>query len=178
MKLFVVLSLLFVSFSVSVRADFTVSAEVTRSAVYSADLNKVSEYFKNISVYQKNFPGIISVKRLSGNESQWTYEIKAPMASPVRMPFVLVEKAATEDYMVFESKNPYPDYFKCTAKLITLSENETRISITISLKMVRENATDVHFMAPILGEKFISKEMKKDITEDLTTFLARCKKEI
>lgn len=160
------------------RAEFTVSADVTNGAVFNVNISRASEYFKDISVYQRNFPGIISVKKLGGKESEWVYEIDAPLASPVRMSFVLVETISSEDYTVFESKTKTPDYFKCSARMVSLGEEETRISITIKIKMVRESGGDVHFMAPILGEKFISKEMKKDLTKALSTFLAKCKKEV
>lgn len=160
------------------RADFTVSADVTNGAVFKANIGRVTEYFKDISVFQRNFPGIISVKKLGDKESEWIYEIDAPLASPVRMPFILVETISSEDYMVFESKSKTPDFFRCSTRMVQLGEEETRISITIKLKMVRESGSDVHFMAPILGEKFISKEMKKDLASALSTFLSKCRKEI
>ena len=171
--LFVMLAFINIS-----RAEFTVSADVTNGAVFNVNISRASEYFKDINVYQRNFPGIISVKKLGGNESEWVYEIDAPLSSPVRMSFVLVETISSEDYSVFESKSKTPDYFKCSARMVSLGKEETRISITIKIKMVRENGSDVHFMAPILGEKFISKEMKKDLTKALSTFLTKCKKEV
>jgi hypothetical protein len=159
-------------------AEFTVSAEVTRSAVFKAEMKTVADYFRNVKVFEKNFPGVISVQELGGGESKWVYEVDAPLSSPVRMPFILKEVVSTDDYIVFETKKSEPDYFRSSARIITLGENETRLSITIKIKMVRESGSDVHFMAPLLGEKFISKEMKKDITEALETFLSKCKKEI
>jgi hypothetical protein len=178
MKLIV--SILFIVFTfVNIsRADFTVSADVTNGAVFKANISRVTEYFKDISVFQRNFPGIISVKKLGDKESEWVYEIDAPLASPVRMPFILVETISADDYMVFESKTKTPDFFRCSTRMVQLGEEETRISITIKLKMVRESGSDVHFMAPILGEKFISKEMKKDLANALSTFLSKCRKEI
>jgi hypothetical protein len=161
----------------TVKAEFTVSAEVTNGAVFKTSLANLSEYFKNIKIYEKYFPGIISVKELGNKESEWVYEIDAPLASPVRMPFTLYEKVSSEDYIVFETKNKTPDFFRCTARLVSMGENETRISISIKIKMVRDSGGDVHFMAPILGEKFISKEMKKDLSEALSTFLSKCKKD-
>jgi len=175
-----ILSILFIVFSFInlSRAEFTVSAEVTDGAVFKVNISRVTEYFKDISVFQRNFPGIISVKKLGDKESEWVYEIDAPLASPVRMPFILVETISTNDFLVFESKTKTPDYFRCSSRMVSLGDEETRIDITIKIKMVRESGSDVHFMAPILGEKFISREMKKDLAEALSTFLSKCKKEI
>jgi hypothetical protein len=178
MKLIVPLLFIIFAFINISRAEFTVSAEVTDGTVFKVSISRLTEYFKDISVFQRNFPGIVSVKKLSGRESEWVYEIDAPLASPVRMPFILIETISTNEYFVFESKTKAPDYFSCTTRMVSLSNEETRIDITIKIKMIRESGSDVHFMAPILGEKFISKEMKKDLTEALSEFLSKCKKEI
>lgn len=178
MKFIVTIVFTVMLFANLAKAEFTVSAEVTNGAVFKADMVRISEYFRDIKVFQRNFPGIVSVKDLGGKESEWVYEIDAPLASPVRMPFILVEKVSSEDYIVFETKTKTPDFFKCTARMVSMGENETRLSITIKIKMVRESGSDVHFMAPILGEKFISKEMKKDLTKALATFLSKSKKEL
>jgi hypothetical protein len=178
MKLIVSILFIVFSFANISRAEFTVSADVTNGTVFQVNISRATEYFKDISVFQRNFPGIISVKKLGDKESEWVYEIDAPLASPVRMPFILLETISADDYMVFESKSKTPDFFRCSARMISLGEEETRISITIKIKMVRESGSDVHFMAPILGEKFISKEMKKDLSKALSTFLSKCRKEI
>ncbi len=177
MKIYIALILSVFMYISNAKADFTVSAEVTNGAVFKTSLSKLSEYFKNIKIYEKYFPGIISVKDFGNKESEWVYEVDAPLSSPVKMAFTLSEKVSSEDYIVYETKNSTSDYFRCTARLVSMGENETRISISIKIKMVRESASDVHFMAPILGEKFISKEMKKDLSEALSTFLSRCKKD-
>lgn len=178
MKFVAAIAILVLMFVNIAKADFTVSAEVTNGAVFKTDMVRIAEYFRDINVFQRNFPGIISVKDLGNKESEWVYEIDAPLASPVRMPFILVEKVSSEDYIVFETKTKTPDFFKCTARMVSMGESETRLSITIKIKMVRENGSDVHFMAPVLGEKFISKEMKKDLTKALSTFLSKAKKEL
>jgi hypothetical protein len=175
-----IVSILFIVFSfikIS-RAEFTVSADVTDGTVFKVNISRVTEYFKDISVFERNFPGIVSVKKLGDKESEWVYEIDAPLTSPVRMPFILVETISTDEYKVFESKTKTPDYFRCSARMVSLGEEETRIVISIKIKMVRESGSEVHFMAPILGEKFISREMKKDLAKALSTFLSKCKKEI
>jgi len=178
MKLIITILFMVFTFVNISRAEFTVSADVTSGTVLKVNITRATEYFKDIYVFQRNFPGIISVKKLGYKQSEWVYEIDAPLASPVRMPFILEETISSDDYMVFESKSKTPDYFRCSARMVSLGDEETRISITIKIKMVRESGGDVHFMAPILGEKFISKEMKKDLTKALSAFLSKCKKEI
>lgn len=179
-KLILLLSviILFVNFKAFADDGFTVSASVQKSIVFNSKIDKVSSYMKDLNIYKRNFPGIVSVNKLGGIESQWTYEVDAPLSSPMRMSFILVEKSATDYDVVFESKNPIPDYFKCSASLKEIADNKTKMVISIKISMTRESGSDVHFLAPILGEKFISKEMKKQITENLGIFLENCNREI
>jgi uncharacterized protein YcfJ len=44
--------------------------------------------------------------------------------------------------------------------------------------MTRENASDVHFMAGLLGEGFISSQMQNKLDGDLETFIDRATKDM
>ena len=157
---------------------FKVSASVKKSITFSSNIDRVSAYMKNLDVYKKNFPGIVNVKKLEDRQSEWTYEIDAPLSSPMQMSFVLVEKSFSDYFIIYESKNSATDYFRCAAVLEPASENSTVITISISIRMKRESGSDVHFLAPVLGEKFISKEMRKQIEKNLTSFLDNCRREL
>ena len=175
--LFIILNLL-ITLKLSADDGFPVSASVKKSMVFDVKINKVSEFMKDISVFKKNFPGIISVDKKGEKESEWTYEVDAPLSSPMRMTFLLVERSNSENDIVYESKNPKPDYFRCNAVLKEAVNNTTKMSVSIKISMSRESGSDVHFLAPILGEKFISKQMKKQISENLGVFLNNCKIEL
>lgn len=158
--------------------DFKVSASVRKSITFSTNIDRVSTYMKNLDVYKKNFPGIVNVKKLGEKQSEWTYEIDAPLSSPMQMSFILVEKSFSDYFIIYESKNSATDYFRCAAVLEQASESSTVMTISITIRMKRESGSDVHFLAPVLGEKFISKEMRKQIEKNLSAFLNNCKKEL
>jgi hypothetical protein len=158
--------------------SFTISAEVEKSSVVDLPKGFVREYIKNLNIFPKYFPDIVSVKTINDTESEWVYAVDAPLASTYYLTFILVEKESTPGVMLLESKNPEPDYLFCKAVFDSLGENSTNVSINFKIKMTRENASDVHFMAGLLGENFISAQMKNKLDGDLETFIERATKDM
>lgn len=169
----ILLSFLFTGILNAETGSFTISAEVEKSSVVDLPKVFVREYIKELSIFPKYFPDIVSVKTLNNTESEWVYAVDAPLASTYYLTFILVEKESTPGVMLLESKVPEPDYLFCRAVFDSLGENSTKVSITFKIKMTRENASDVHFMAGLLGENFISSQMKDKLDGDLETFIER-----
>jgi uncharacterized membrane protein len=158
--------------------NFTVSAEVEKSSVVNLPKDKVREYISDLSIYPKFFPDIVSVKPLNNYESEWTYRIDAPLASPYYLTFVLVEKSISPDIMILESKDSVTDLLLCKASFAAAGDNRTTVIINFKISMTRENASDIHFLAGILGEGFISDRMHDKLEDDLETFIQRSTKDM
>lgn len=180
MKIFYILILAFLinSSLMSESATFTISASVERNANINLDKEFISTYIKNIEIYPKFFPNVESVKRLSDTESEWLYKVEAPLASPYNLTFVLDDKSKGTDTLLYESKDGSRDYLYCNAVLNQVSEKKTRISFIFKISMTREKASDVHMLAGILGEKFLSEKMKEKLEGDLETFISKATKDM
>ena len=181
MKLFSILLLAFFVNSLSIKsgeASFTISAQVERTANINLDKEFISAYIKNIEIYPKFFPNVVSVTKISDIESEWLYKVEAPLASPYNLTFVLENKSSNTDTLLFESKEGARDYLYCNAVLSQVSEKKTRIDFIFKISMTREKASDVHFLAGIFGEKFLSDRMKEKLEGDLETFISKATKDM
>ncbi len=180
MKIFYILALTFL-INLSARADITsltISASVERNANINLDKEFISTYIKNIDIYPKFFPNVESVKKLNDTESEWLYKVEAPLASPYNLTFVLEDKSKGTDTLLYESKDGSRDYLYCNAVLSKMSEKKTKISFIFKISMTREKASDVHVLAGILGEKFLSEKMKEKLEGDLETFISKATKDM
>jgi|SRR4030095_3269074 len=181
MKIFSVLvitSLLLFTNIHSENASFTISAEVERTASINIEKDFISAYIKNLDIYPKFFPDIVSVIKLNETESQWLYRVEAPLASPYNLIFILVDKSTSADTLLFESKDKTNDYLYCRGILNQVSEKKTKISFLFKISMTREKASDIHFLAGILGEKFLSDKMKEKLEGDLEDFISKATKDM
>ncbi len=174
----ILLSFLLIGTLIAETGTFTISAEVEKSSVVDLPKDFVREYIKELNIFPKYFPDIVSVKTLNDKESEWVYAVDAPLASTYYLTFILVEKESTPSVMFLESKDLEPDYLFCKAVFDSLGESSTNVSIVFKIKMTRENASDVHFMAGLLGEGFISSQMQNKLDGDLETFIDRATKDM
>lgn len=168
----------FIFTSATAKAEFTLKAEVERTASIHLDKEFIAAYIKDLSIYPKFFPNIVSVNKLNDIESEWTYRVEAPLAAPYNLSFVLEDKGQSADSLLFESKDKTMDYLYCSAVLTQTVEKKTKISFVFKISMTREKASDVHVLAGILGEKFLSEQMKSKLEGDLETFISLATKDM
>ena len=171
--------LIFCSFPI-IKAEtvsFTMSAEVERNTAIMLDKDFVSEYIKDLQIYPKFFPNIVSVTKLNDIESEWLYRVEAPLATPYNLTFTLEDKSSG-DTLLLESKDKIKDYLYCQGILSAVNENKTKISFVFKISMTREKASDIHFLAGVLGEKFLSEQMKDKLESDLETFISKASKDM
>lgn len=157
--------------------SFTMSAEVERTASISLDKDFIAQYIKDLQIYPKFFPNIVSVNKLNDIESEWLYLVEAPLATPYNLTFLLEDKSSG-DTLLFESKDKIKDYLYCRGILSQVSEKKTKISFDFKISMTREKASDIHFLAGVLGEKFLSDQMKSKLEGDLETFISKATKDM
>lgn len=180
MKIFSILLLIITVSTATLRAEtvsFTMAAEVERTASVNLQKDFISSYITNLDIYPKFFPNIVSVTKLNDTESEWIYRVEAPLATPYTLSFVLEDRGSS-DTLLFESKDKTKDYLYCQAVLDQVSEKKTRIAFVFKISMTREKASDVHFLAGILGEKFLSEQMKDKLETDLETFISKATKDM
>jgi uncharacterized membrane protein len=158
--------------------SFTLAAEVERNTSINLDKDFIYTYVKDLSIYPKFFPNIVSVTKINDVESEWLYRVEAPLAAPYNLSFLLEDKSPSSDTLLFESKDKLIDYLYCSAVLTQTAEKKTKISFVFKISMTREKAGDIHVLAGILGEKFLSEQMKSKLEGDLETFISKASKDM
>lgn len=159
-------------------ASFTISAEVTRSSSVNLPIEFVSAYIKNLDIYPKFFPHIVSVNNSGDAQSEWVYRIEAPLSSPYNVKFILRDKSPSVDTLLYESIDTIRDYLYCCAILSKVNDNKTKVNFLFKISMTREKASDIHFLAGILGEKFLSEKMKERLESDMEDFISSAVKDM
>ncbi len=169
--------IIFISGLKAETVSFTLAAEVERNTSIALDKDFIASYIKDLQIYPKFFPNIVSVNKLNETESEWLYRVEAPLATPYNLTFVLEDKS-TGDTLLLESKDKTKDYLYCQGILSQVSEKKTKIAFVFKISMTREKASDIHFLAGVLGEKFLSEQMKSKLEGDLETFISKATKDM
>ncbi len=157
---------------------FTIQADVRDSVTLDAGYAAVRQYLNDPNVFTRNFPGILSIRQVGPRRSEWTYEVKPPLSSARRTSYLVNERVADEHTVIFETDPGMNDYMYCRASVAATTDTTTSLMLELKLHSSRENGSDIHFLAPLFGQKFISARMRDQLQGDLTTFFTRITNEV
>jgi hypothetical protein len=153
--------------------NFTIYAEVEKSQIINLPYDYLDLKLRDLSIYQKYYPGMIDVKRIDNKRTSWTYEIDMPLSKNYKTTYILEERSPQKGVLIYETLNNSNDYMFCQASLTQIDINKTELKIKMIIKTVREKGSDIHFLAPLLGQNFISKKMQDKLEEDMNIFFEK-----
>ncbi len=165
-------------FAFFVSGMFTIQADVRDSVTLDAGYAAVRQYLNDPAVFSRNFPGILSIRQVGPRRSEWTYEVKPPLSSARRTSYIVNERYADHSTVIFETDPGTNDYMYCRASVAAATDTTTTLTLELKLHSSRENGSDIHFLAPLFGQTFISARMRDQLMGDLTTFFTRITDEL
>jgi hypothetical protein len=152
---------------------FTIQADVLDSVTLPAECGSIREYLNNRDVFHRHFPGMIGIRRIDAARSEWTYEVTPPLASTRRTSYIVNERHSDANTVIFETDTGADDYLYCRAQVNAATDTTTTLTLELRLRSSREHGSDIHFLAPLLGQDFISARMRDQLKTDITTFFRR-----
>jgi hypothetical protein len=158
---------------------FVVGADASTS--YTVDLSRdaLREYIDDIGLFQRNMPGVVGVTPLGGMRYLYQTEKQVPLAAAIKTDFVIAKSVASDSVTVYESVNPDDlNYMFCRVVIRPLDSLRTMIHIVLRLKLTRESASEIHWLAPVLGSDFMSDQMSDDLNDMLQVFVQRSNQEL
>lgn len=155
--------------------------EAAAEASYSVEVNReaLRGYVDDIGLFARNMPGVIEVRPLGDSTYLYRTERDIPLSGSMQTEFVIRKRMEADSVTTYESVNRDDvNYMLCRVEIRPLTPTSTTIRIQLKLQLSRESASDVHWLAPILGADFISEQMRKDLVTMLDTFIERSNQEL
>ena len=149
-------------------------AEATSSASYEVNIPRDSLrlFVDDIGLFSRHMPGVVSVREAGPDRYVYLTEKELPLAGTMQTEFDICKRVSGDSVFVYESIDPAADNYMLNRVTIRPVDAErTSITIDLKVKLKRESGGDVHWLAPILGEAFISKQMANDLDDMLATFI-------
>ena len=156
-------------------------AEATAEANYTVNLSRqaLAGYVDDIGLFERNMPGVVSVTPLGEERYVYLTEKDLPLAGTMRTEFRIEKITEGDSTTVYRSVDSTAENYMYTRVVITpTSPSASRMRILVQLRLSRENASEVHWMAPLMGEEFISYQMTKDLQSMLETFVEQSTKDL
>lgn len=156
-------------------------AEAAAEASYDVEVNReaLRGYVDDIGLFARNMPGVIEVRPLGDSTYLYRTERDIPLSGPMQTDFVIRKRMEADSVTTYESVDRNDDnYMLCRVVIHPLTATSTTIRIQLRLQISRERASEVHWLAPILGSEFISEQMRKDLVTMLDAFIERSNREL
>ena len=158
-------------FVVEAAAEASYRVEVSREALRG--------YVDDIGLFARNMPGVIEAKPLGDDTYLYRTERDIPLSGPMQTDFVIRKRVEADSITTYESVNlDDENYMLCRVVISPLGPSSTSIRIELRLKLKRERASEVHWLAPVFGSEFISEQMRKDLETMLEEFIERSNQEL
>jgi hypothetical protein len=133
--------------------------------------------FQDIQFLHQTMPGVVGIYDIGGD--QWLYrtERSMPFSGVVRTDFVLVRFAGAS--VTFQTPDPHAsNWMSFRIATQRIDDLRTSVHVRVRVRLVREDGSAIHMLAPLLGEAFISDRMQEDLEGMLSVFGSNVQKEL
>ena len=158
---------------------FTIRAGYSDNIEVKTSIDKVREFFADITNFAEMMPGVMQVHTDSQGVAHWRIQAEIPYVGPMLQKFAveLAENSAERiewSPIRVETEN----FLRYSAEFLEKAKNVTLVHFSQVVELRRKSARDLHFLAGLAGETLISNEMSKRIAEMIRIFIDRAKEKL
>ena len=158
---------------------FVVDASSEASYAVEVSHGILRKYVDDVGLLSRNMPGVVSIQELDNGTYLYQTEKAIPLSKPLRTTFTIRKTLVGDSLTIYRSADIQDDNFmSCKVRLLAEGESRTLITISLRVRLSRRTPSDVHWLAPVLGEDFISGKMRDDLDEMLREFVERSRDEL
>ncbi|MBX3294218.1 MAG: SRPBCC family protein [Acidobacteria bacterium] len=158
---------------------FTIKASYSDQIELEAPLERVREFFADLTNFAALMPGVAKVVIDNKGVAHWEIETTIPVVGLMRQRFMLELAEDSEDRIEwFPIREETRNFLRFSADFLERSANRTLVHFTQMVEMRRQSARDLHTLAGLAGETIISNEMTRRVTEMIQTFITRAKEKL
>ncbi|MBA2379493.1 MAG: hypothetical protein H0V76_07955 [Blastocatellia bacterium] len=158
---------------------FTIKAGYSDDIEMRSNVEKVREFFADISNFAELMPGIASIHTDAKGVAHWKIEAEIPVVGSMMQKFAveLVENSE-ERIEWFPVTEETQNFLRFSAEFFEKARDITQVHFSQMVELRRKSARELHFLAGLAGESIISSEMTKKVTEMIKIFIQRAKEKL
>jgi carbon monoxide dehydrogenase subunit G len=156
-----------------VRADFREDLEI------GASLRRVRSFFVDLENFARLMPGVESISKEEGKRAIWTVRVGVPLIGEMRGEFALIQTDDSASRVEWEpAAGEKKNLLRYAFSLEEQGAELTLVRFALRVELRRRNATDLHMMAGLVGERRISAGVQEGVEEMMRSFLKRARAEL
>lgn len=158
---------------------FTIKAGFTDNIEVRSNIDKVREFFSDITNFAELMPGVEQVHIDGKGVAHWKVHAEVPVVGSILQKFALELNENSEDRIEWAPlRTEAENFLRYSADFLQKAKDVTLVHFSQAVELRRRSARDLHYLAGLAGESLISSEMSKKITEMIRVFIDKAKERL
>ncbi len=158
---------------------FTVRAGYSDNIEVRSSIDRVREFFADITNFADLMPGVMQVHTDAKGIAHWKVQTEVPVVGQILQKFVLELSENSEERVEWSPiRDEAENFLRYSADFLEKAKNVTLVHFSQVVELRRRSARDLHYLAGLAGETIISNELSKRITEMIRVFIDRAKERL
>lgn len=158
---------------------FTVKAGYSDNIEVQTSVEKVREFFADITNFVDLMPGIASIHTDAKGVAHWKIQAEIPLVGQMMQKFAVeLSENSAERIEWFPVAVETQNFLRFSAEFLEKAKNVTLVHFSQMVELRRKSARELHYLAGLAGESLISTEMTKKVREMIKVFIQRAKEKL
>lgn len=158
---------------------FTVRASFSDDIELKTSIDKVREFFGDITNFADLMPGIDQVYIDANGVAHWKVQAEIPFVGRMLQNFALELAENSEDRIEWSPlRTEAENFLRYSADFLEKAKDVTVVRFSQFVELRRKKASELHSLAWLAGESLISTEMTKSITAMIRVFIEKAKERL
>ena len=158
---------------------FTVKAGFSDDIEVRTSIDKVREFFGDITNFAELMPGVDQVYVDAKGVAHWKVQAEIPFVGPILQKFALELAENSADRIEWSPlRTEAENFLRYSADFLEKAKDVTVVRFSQFVELRRKKASELHSLAWLAGESLISSEMTKSITAMIRVFIEKAKERL
>ena len=158
---------------------FTVKAGYSNDIEIASGIEKVREFFSNISNFAELMPGVQQIHTDANGVAHLKIQAEIPMVGAMLQNFSIKLAEETDDHVEWSPiGTEVQNFLRYSADFLEKAKDITVVHFSQAVELRRKSGRELHFLAGLAGEAVISNEMTKRFAEMVRVFIEKAKERL
>ncbi len=155
---------------------FQVGAQICTVYDVPIEKNRLMEFLANPKTFELYMPNVKAVRPVGESPNakplyEWEYEIPMPLAAPIQLNILTEYDQKGDTFYHSALQNGQRNLMNCSLTFEYVAPEQTFVTMNLSIELHRNSGTELHPLGMLMGETFMSAQMKNKMQTIATEFL-------
>ncbi len=153
---------------------FVIRATLRRIFEVPVSIGQLCDFFADPRSFARHMPIIEHITPVADSDdvTRWCFCVRVPIVAPITWEFIMYRRIRAETgEIAYSAAEDSPDFFQCDVHVRPNPNGSTDADVRLHMRVWRPRARDIHPLAGIVGEHWISRVVTDRMDKMATAFV-------